>query len=423
MSTSELSVGVIIGISIGVAIGVLLAGCILLCIRTRKKKAQVQGAIEHKEMELPMRVNGADCSAILSDSFVGNSVLYPAKESTILPSLWGGAERNRVLSHSGVPKYSYRDLQKGTNNFTSQLGEGAFGPVYKANMPTGEIVAIKVLSSSSRQGDKEFLTEVTLLGRLHHRNLVNLVGYCSEKGHRMLIYEFMDNGSLAKHLYDEELEPLSWDQRVQIAQDVSRGIEYLHDGATPPVIHRDIKSANILLDREMRSRVADFGLSKEISAEPLTSGVRGTYGYVDPEYISTNRFTEKSDVYSFGVLLFELMTARNPQQGLMDYVNLAAMSIEGKEGWEEILDSRINGKYNAREVDAMASLANTCVNVSPNKRPRMRDIAQLLSKLGKRSSRSLLYRNLTLNGTDALNIELSRSEWSKLPSILERSDS
>jgi serine/threonine protein kinase len=138
----------------------------------------------------------------------------------------------------------------------------------------------------------------------------------------MLIYVYMSKGSLASHLYSEKHEPLSWDLRVYIALDVARGLEYLHDGAVPPVIHRDIKSSNILLDQSMRARVADFGLSREEMVDKHAANIRGTFGYLDPEYISTRTFTKKSDVYGFGVLLFELIAGRNPQQGLMELVEL-----------------------------------------------------------------------------------------------------
>eukprot|EP01018_Ginkgo_biloba_P014608 Gb_28561 [translate_table: standard] len=378
------SVGMIIGISIGVTIGAVVATCTLLCIRLHRRRVKVQGSSgDQRGLSLPIRFNGADSSIMLSDSTMGHESPQIVKHG-IFSSWWGGQERNLLASASGIPRYPYRDLQKATHNFTTVLGQGAFGPVYKATMATGETVAVKVLATNSIQGEKEFQTEVLLLGRLHHRNLVNLVGYCVEKGHRMLVYEFMSNGSLAAHLYDENVEQLNWERRVRIAQDVSRGIEYLHDGAVPSVVHRDIKSANILLDHSMRARVADFGLSKEENFDGHVSDIRGTYGYLDPEYISTKTFTKKSDVYSFGILLFELITGRNPQQGLMEYVDLAAISAEGKAGWEEILDSRLNGKCNMEEVGAMAALAYKCVHKSPRKRPIIRDVAQAISRIGKK---------------------------------------
>ncbi|BBN03899.1 hypothetical protein MPTK1_3g00460 [Marchantia polymorpha subsp. ruderalis] len=379
---NQLSTGVIIGISIGVFVGVLLAVCVLLCCRWKKKTSK--DGSERRGLSLPIRVNGVNSSTILSDSNLGKESPSTGHYANTLFSSWFGSSE-RFLASSGVTKFSYGELKKATNNFTALLGQGAFGPVYKAILqPSATTLAVKVLSSYSKQGEKEFQTEVMLLGRLHHRNLVNLVGYCAERGQRMLVYEFMTNGSLAGWLYDQTGEPLSWENRVRIAQDVSRGLEYLHEGAVPPVIHRDIKSANILLDVSMTARVADFGLSKEASTHSFVSGVKGTFGYVDPEYVSTNNFTEKSDVYSFGVLLFELITARNPQQGLMDYVHLAALGVEGKEGWGELLDVRLSGKCNLDDLGTMAALAYKCVRKLGKKRPKIRDVAQSLSKLGKK---------------------------------------
>ncbi|KAL0289265.1 UNVERIFIED_CONTAM: Calcium/calmodulin-regulated receptor-like kinase [Sesamum calycinum] len=306
----------------------------------------------------------------------------------------GGLKKASLVSASGILEYSYKDLQKATCNFTTLIGQGAYGPVYKAQMSSGETVAVKVLGTDSKQGRRSskqrcnflflrFHAQVMLLGRLHHRNLVNLVGYCAEKNQHMLIYVYMSRGSLASHLYNENLDPLNWTLRVQIALDVARGLEYLHDGAVPSVIHRDIKSSNILLDHSMRARVADFGLSREEMVTKQVSNVRGTFGYLDPEYVSTRSFTKKSDVYSYGVLLFELIAGRNPLQGLMEYVELAAMNTEGKVGWEEIVDPRLDGKYDIEDLDEVATLAHKCVNRVARRRPSMRDIVQVLSRILK----------------------------------------
>ncbi|KAK4804858.1 hypothetical protein SAY86_004675 [Trapa natans] len=369
------SSGLIIGLSVGVVIGVFLAILALFCVRYQRKRSQIGNSSSRR---------AATSCTILSDSTIGSE--SPVKSGRNGLSLWfDGFKRSNVVSVSGIPEYSYKDLQKATCNFSTIIGQGAFGPVYKAQMSSGETVAIKVLGTDSKQGEKEFQTEVMLLGRLHHRNLVNLVGFCAEKGQHMLIYVYMGRGSLASHLYSENKEPLNWELRVYIALDVARGLEYLHDGAIPPVIHRDIKSSNILLDNSMRARVADFGLSREAMVDRQAANVRGTFGYLDPEYISTRSFTKKSDVYSFGVLLFELIAGRNPQQGLMEYVELAAMDNDGKIGWGEIVDSRFNGKFDLQELNDMAALAYKCINRSPRRRPSMRDIVQVLSGILKSS--------------------------------------
>ncbi|CAN6812956.1 unnamed protein product [Brassica oleracea] len=251
------SFGLIVGISLGVVIGVLLAISAFFCFRYHRKTSQIVnsgGGSSRRSATLPIRENGANSCNIMSDSTLGPD--SPVRSSSNGRSGWldGFSKKTSVISASGILEYSYRDLQKATCNFTSLIGQGAFGPVFKAQMSTGETVAVKVLATDSKQGEKEFQTEVMLLGRLHHRNLVNLVGYCAEKGQHMLIYVYMSKGSLASHLYSEKHEPLSWDLRVYIALDVARGLEYLHDGAVPPVIHRDIKSSNILLDQSMRAR-------------------------------------------------------------------------------------------------------------------------------------------------------------------------
>ncbi|KAJ6805226.1 calcium/calmodulin-regulated receptor-like kinase 1 [Iris pallida] len=399
--------GLIIGVTVGVVIGVLLATVALFCVRFRKKRAQIGSSSSRRASTIPIRANGADTCTVLSDSTTGQE---SPRATEANGSLWlEGPKRKTVVSVSGIPKYCYKDLQKATSNFTTLIGQGAFGPVYKAQMSTGETVAVKVLATDSKQGEKEFQTEVILLGRLHHRNLVNLVGYCAEKGQHMLIYVYMTNGSLASHLYDENHEPLKWDLRINIALDVARGLEYLHDGAVPPVVHRDIKSNNILLDRSMNARVADFGLSREEMVNHHAP-IRGTFGYLDPEYVSSRSFTKKSDVYSFGVLLFELIAGRNPQQGLMEYVELAAINSDGKEGWEEIVDSRIDGNCDMDELHDMATLAYKCINRISRKRPNMRDVVQALSRIvkerqnKKRRSRQFLPITIKEESTDHENV-------------------
>ncbi|XP_077243428.1 calcium/calmodulin-regulated receptor-like kinase 1 [Tasmannia lanceolata] len=418
----DASRNLIVGISIGVIIGLLLAISALLCIRFRKKRAQLESRSSQRAAAIPIRTNGVDTCTILSDSTTGQD--SPKQSEVNGMSLWlEGSRRKTSISVSGIPKYSYKDLQKATYNFTAVIGQGAFGPVYKAQMPTGETVAVKVLDTNSKQGEREFQTEVLLLGRLHHRNLVNLVGYCAEKGQHILVYVYMTNGSLASHLYSERHEPLSWNLRVYIALDVARGLEYLHDGAVPPVVHRDIKSSNILLDWSMKARVADFGLSREEMVNPHASNIRGTFGYLDPEYISTKAFTKKSDVYSFGVLLFELIAGRNPQQGLMELVELAAMSIEGGVGWEEIVDSRLDGNYDLVELNDMAALAYKCINQSSKKRPSMRDIVQALSQIVKLNHSRKHHKQSLPVTTEEVSVNIDQPEVQIPISILEEEES
>ncbi|RDX81949.1 Calcium/calmodulin-regulated receptor-like kinase 1, partial [Mucuna pruriens] len=374
----------IIGICLGFVAGVGLALSIVFCIICGRKRTKVEKSSSQSAVTVPVNVKGIDSNSTLSEGQES-----PRTSEWSNTPLWlERLRRKSAVSACGIPKYSYKDIQKATSNFTTIIGNGAFGPVYKAQMSTGETVAVKVLGTNSRQGEQEFLTEVFLLGRLHHKNLVDLVGYVAERGQHMLLYIYMSNGSLASHLYGKDHEPLSWDLRLGIALDVAKGLEYLHHGASPPVVHRDIKSCNILLDQSMRAKVTDFGLSRPEMIKPRTSNIRGTFGYLDPEYLSTRTFTKKSDVYSFGVLLFELITGRNPQQGLMEYVQLAAMEGEGKVGWEEIVDMELNGKHDVHNLNDTASLAFKCVNEVSKRRPSMSDIVQALSQLCKKHSRS-----------------------------------
>ncbi|KAK9271809.1 hypothetical protein L1049_002174 [Liquidambar formosana] len=410
---------VIIGISVGLALGILIAILAFFGIRWYKKHSYLRRcANERSATTLPIRINGIgasiDSSASLSNPTAIKGTEYLTKISQ--HSWWSHPSKDRFASASGILRYSYKDIQKSTQNFTTILGQGSFGPVYKATMPTGEVVAVKVLASDSKQGGKEFQTEVSLLGRLHHRNLVNLVGYCVDKGQHMLVYEFMSNGSLANLLYSEEERVLSWDERLQIALDISHGIEYLHEGAVPPVIHRDLKSANILLDQSMRAKVADFGLSKEEVFDGRNSGLKGTYGYIDPAYISTNKFTMKSDIYSFGIIIFEIITAIHPHQNLMEYVNLASMSSDGV---DEILDNKLAGECDPEEVRLLANIAQKCLHKTPRKRPSIGEVSQALlkikqSRLAKEDTMSFASRDFSRMVS---RIESQQVELSKLTSM------
>ncbi|CAH2072648.1 unnamed protein product [Thlaspi arvense] len=367
---------VVIGISVGLALGLLLALLLFFAIKWYHDRSHLRRCAN--EQNIPtLPIHTAKRGVVIPDDSASTAPENAAP--TQHQPWWNNHNKDLTVSASGIPKYHYKDIQKATQNFTTILGQGSFGPVYKALMPNGGLAAAKVHASNSSQGDREFQTEVSLLGRLHHRNLVNLIGYCVDKSHRMLIYEFMSNGSLENRLYGgEEMQVLNWEERLQIALDISHGIEYLHEGAVPPVIHRDLKSANILLDYSMRAKVADFGLSKEMIFDRMTSGLKGTHGYMDPTYISTNKYTMKSDIYSFGVIILELITAIHPQQNLMEYINLASMSPDGI---DEIVDQKLEGNASIEEVRLMAKIANRCVHKTPRKRPSIGEVTQFILKI------------------------------------------
>ncbi|KAJ7529608.1 hypothetical protein O6H91_15G058100 [Diphasiastrum complanatum] len=233
------------------------------------------------------------------------------------------SESKKESSHEGsthiaAHTFPFRELAAATKNFRPEnlIGEGGFGRVYKGRIDaSGQVVAVKQLDRNGLQGNREFLVEVLMLSLLHHPNLVNLIGYCADGDQRLLVYEYMPLGCLEGHLHDlpPEKTALDWNTRMKIAAGAAKGLEYLHDKANPPVIYRDLKSSNILLDEGFFPKLSDFGLAKLGPVGDNThvsTRVMGTYGYCAPEYAMTGQLTLKSDVYSFGVVLLELITGR-----------------------------------------------------------------------------------------------------------------
>eukprot|EP00250_Pteridium_aquilinum_P017576 c23693_g1_i2 orf=419-3313(+) len=290
---------------------------------------------------------------------------------------------------AGVKDFDYEDMARATNNFddSMQIGQGGYGKVYKGVLNDGMVVAIKRAQEGSLQGAREFYTEIELLSRVHHRNLVSLVGYCDDEGEQMLVYEFMENGTLRDHLNVSSKESLSFPMRLQIALGAAKGILYLHTEANPPIYHRDIKASNILLDGKRRSKVADFGLSKlaptaELEGDAgghVSTVVKGTPGYLDPEYFLTHKLTDKSDVYSFGVVLLELITGMQPishGKNLVREVNLsyeAGMMLK-------IVDSRM-GSYPSECLQPLVRLAISCCKDDTDSRPSMSEVVRELETI------------------------------------------
>ncbi|XP_011091446.1 receptor-like serine/threonine-protein kinase ALE2 isoform X2 [Sesamum indicum] len=287
---------------------------------------------------------------------------------------------------------TYEELKEATNNFEpgSILGEGGFGRVFKGVLSDGTAVAIKRLSSGGQQGDKEFLVEVEMLSRLHHRNLVKLVGYYSNRdsSQNLLCYELVPNGSLEAWLHGPlGLNcPLDWDTRMKIALDAARGLAYLHEDSQPCVIHRDFKASNILLENNFHAKVSDFGLAKQAPegrANYLSTRVMGTFGYVAPEYAMTGHLLVKSDVYSYGVVLLELLTGRTPvdmsqPSGQENLVTWARPILRDKDRLEELADPRLEGKYPKEDFFRVCTIAAACVAPEASQRPTMGEVVQSL---------------------------------------------
>ncbi|PKA55823.1 Receptor-like serine/threonine-protein kinase ALE2 [Apostasia shenzhenica] len=287
---------------------------------------------------------------------------------------------------------AYEELKEATNNFEpgSVLGEGGFGRVFKGILHDGTAVAIKKLNSGGHQGDREFLVEVEMLSRLHHRNLVKLIGYyCSrESSQNLLCYELVPNGSLEAWLHGPLGAncPLNWDTRMKIALDAARGLAYLHEDSQPSVIHRDFKASNILLENSFHAKVSDFGLAKQAPegrANYLSTRVMGTFGYVAPEYAMTGHLLVKSDVYSYGVVLLELLTGRRPvdmsqPSGQENLVTWARPILRDKDRLEELADPKLEGKYPKDDFVRVCTIAAACVAPEASQRPTMGEVVQSL---------------------------------------------
>ncbi|XP_031278322.1 probable serine/threonine-protein kinase PBL26 [Pistacia vera] len=291
--------------------------------------------------------------------------------------------------------FTFRELATATKNFRQEclIGEGGFGRVYKGKLEkSGQVVAVKQLDRNGLQGNKEFLVEVLMLSLLHNENLVNLIGYCADGDQRLLVYEYMTQGSLEDHLLDlsPEQKPMDWQTRIKIALGAAKGLEYLHDNANPPVIYRDLKSSNILLDNEFNAKLSDFGLAKLGPVGEKThvsSRVMGTYGYCAPEYQRTGQLTVKSDVYSFGVVLLELITGRRVIDTTKptDEQNLIAWAqpvFREPNRYPQLVDPLIEGQYPVRAMNQAVAVAAMCLQEEPGVRPLITDVVTALSFLG-----------------------------------------
>lgn len=354
--------------------------------------------------------------------------------------------------------FTYEELERATCGFKeeSQVGKGSFSCVFKGVLKDGTVVAVKraIVSPDMKKSSKEFRTELDLLSRLNHAHLLNLLGYCEEGGERLLVYEFMANGSLHQYLHGNNKalkEQLDWVRRVTIAVQAARGIEYLHGYACPPVIHRDIKSSNILIDEEHNARVADFGLSllgPANSSSPLAELPAGTLGYLDPEYYRLHYLTTKSDVYSFGVLLLEILSGRKAIDMQFEEGNIVewAVPLIKSGGTQSILDPALKPPPDLEALRRIANVACKCVRMRGKDRPSMdkvttaleRALAQLMgspsndqpilptevvlgsSRMHKKPSQR--FSNQSTSETDAAETEDQRFEfrapsWITFPSV------
>ncbi|KAL6896915.1 hypothetical protein ACP4OV_007487 [Aristida adscensionis] len=319
--------------------------------------------------------------------------------------------RGGKAGHGPAQIFTFRELAVATRNFRRDclLGEGGFGRVYKGRMENGQVIAVKQLDRNGFQGNREFLVEVLMLSLLHHPNLVRLIGYCADGDQRLLVYEYMQLGSLENHLHDTAIgvwsfitqgftflidrppdkEPLDWNTRMKIAVGAAKGLEYLHDKANPPVIYRDFKSSNILLGEDYYPKLSDFGLAKLGPVGDKThvsTRVMGTYGYCAPEYAMTGQLTVKSDVYSFGVVFLELITGRKAidhtqHSGEQNLVAWARPLFRDRRKFCQLADPLLQSRYPKRGLYQALAVAAMCLQEQAASRPLIGDVVTALSYL------------------------------------------
>ncbi|KAJ1432189.1 Serine-threonine/tyrosine-protein kinase, catalytic domain [Sesbania bispinosa] len=373
------------GLATSAAVGISIAGIcglllLIICIYAKYfKKKEEEKAKLPTEVSVPLSTQDGNASSSAEYETSGSSGPAP-----------GSVAGLTSIMVAKSMEFSYQELAKATNNFSleNKIGQGGFGAVYYAEL-RGEKTAIKKMDV---QASTEFLCELKVLTHVHHLNLVRLIGYCVE-GSLFLVYEYIDNGNLGQYLHGTGKDPLPWSSRVQIALDSARGLEYIHEHTVPVYIHRDVKSANILIDKNFRGKVADFGLTKliEVGNSTLHTRLVGTFGYMPPEYAQYGDVSPKIDVYAFGVVLYELISAKNAilktgesvveSKGLVALFEEALNQSDPLEGLRKLVDPRLGENYPIDSVLKMAQLGRACTRDNPLLRPSMRSIVVALMTL------------------------------------------
>ncbi|KAK4760877.1 hypothetical protein SAY87_005770 [Trapa incisa] len=417
----------VVGICVGAAI-VLLLFFISLCLASRRSKAtkgsgsakatipavskEIQEIQIHQTQvqpnqlfpdppdPLPEEEGPVGYNRIHIDIGKGHRIAYPERYyggssshgSGEAPRSGGDQPGQPVVpevSHLGWGHwYTLRELEDCTKGFSHEnvIGEGGYGIVYYGVLVDNTQVAVKNLLNNRGQAEREFKVEVEAIGRVRHKNLVRLLGYCAEGAHRMLVYEYVNNGNLEQWLHGDvgPRSPLTWEIRMKIILGTAKGLTYLHEGLEPKVVHRDIKSSNILLDKQWNAKVSDFGLAKLLCSDSsyVTTRVMGTFGYVAPEYASTGMLNERSDVYSFGILIMEIISGRNPvdysrpseEVNLMDWLK----KLVTEKNPEGVLDPKLPEKPASRSLKRVLLVALRCVDPTAQKRPKMGHVVHML---------------------------------------------
>ncbi|XP_010414353.1 PREDICTED: proline-rich receptor-like protein kinase PERK4 [Camelina sativa] len=416
---SNMNTGIIIGVLVGAAL--LMIVLIIVCLRRKKKRQDSYYPDEPmKGNQYQYYGNNNNNSNNASQNYPNWHINSQGQNQQPPGGGWGGGgpspppppprmptsgEDSELYSGPARPvlpppspalalgfnksTFTYQELAAATGGFVDSnlLGQGGFGYVHKGVLPSGKEVAVKSLKSGSGQGEREFQAEVDIISRVHHRYLVSLVGYCIADGQRMLVYEFVPNNTLEYHLHGKNLPVMDFSTRMRIVLGAAKGLAYLHEDCHPRIIHRDIKSANILLDFNFDAMVADFGLAKLTSDNytHVSTRVMGTFGYLAPEYASSGKLTEKSDVFSYGVMLLELITGKRPVDNsstmddtLVDWARPLMVQALEDGNFNVLADARLEGNYNPQEMARMVTCAAASIRHSGRKRPKMSQIVRAL---------------------------------------------
>ncbi|CAN6548368.1 unnamed protein product [Malus baccata var. baccata] len=434
-----LKVWVLTGIIVGVFIVMILA-VLSICLTSRKRSRKSNdvlplGQIPNDSKEIKeIRVDQASAnnyiprnisSLTLGDKFSDREsekvLIHKNGDSSSRSGSFNNAEKETVGSQSGdessaanmykpssqpitassplsgLPEFSrlgwghwftLRDLEFATSRFSKEnvIGEGGYGVVYRGNLINGSPVAVKKLLNNLGQAEKEFRVEVEAIGHVRHKNLVRLLGYCIEGTHRLLVYEYVNNGNLEQWLHGAMCHHgyLTWEARMKVLLGTAKALAYLHEAIEPKVVHRDIKSSNILLDDDFNAKISDFGLAKLLGAgkSHITTRVMGTFGYVAPEYANSGLLNEKSDVYSFGVVILEAITGRDPvdygrpeqEVNLVDWLKM----MVGSRRSEEVVDPNIETRPSTSALKRALLTALRCVDPDSDKRPKMGQVVRML---------------------------------------------
>ncbi|WCJ20154.1 STRUBBELIG-receptor family 8 [Euphorbia peplus] len=400
-SDNGLSVGAVVGIILGSTFFLLIVLLFLvLCIRKNKRKDVGTLASNGSRSAGTNDINTQGQEPRVKSFAAVADLKPPPAEKMALDRLHGNSGSiKRMKSPITATSYTVASLQTATNSFSQEciVGEGSLGRVYKGEFPNGKTLAIKKIDNSalSLQEEDNFLEAVSNMSRLRHPNIISLAGYCTEHGQRLLVYEYVGNGSLHDilHFSDDGGKTLSWNARVRVALGTARALEYLHEVCLPSVVHKNFKSANILIDEELNPHLSDCGLAALTpnTERPVSTQMVGSFGYSAPEFALSGVYTVKSDVYSFGVVMLELLTGRKPldssrTRSEQSLVRWATPQLHDIDALAKMVDPTLNGMYPAKSLSRFADIIALCVQPEPEFRPPMSEVVQSLVRLVQRAS-------------------------------------